>query len=67
MLADPEFTTPAEVDLLFGAGICAKIVGARMFRSSLGTVLQQTELGLIVMGEFEMQQENLNNARSSAI
>lgn len=54
-LADPKFDTPAEVELIFGAGIWAKILGPKIFRNSLGTVLQETEFGYVVFGRVMVQ------------
>lgn len=49
-LADPGFRIPAEVQMLLGAEVWAKIAGNDMYRNKEGTVLQDTYLGYICFG-----------------
>lgn len=53
VLADPKFDMPGEID--FGTGIWAKILGPRIYRNSLGTLLQETEFGYVVLGRVKKQ------------
>lgn len=51
-LADPQYNSPGDIDLLLGAGVWANIVRAGIYRSRIGTLLQETEFGYVVLGRF---------------
>lgn len=59
VIADPHYNIPADVDLLFGAGIWAKIMNANIYRSPIGTILQETELGHLILGRYELQADDI--------
>lgn len=58
VLADSGYNMPNRIDLLFGAGIWAGIVGPTIYRNPLGTVLQETAFGYIVLGIYEVGPED---------
>lgn len=57
-LADPEYNIPSKIDLLFGAGIWASSLGPGIYRNSVGTILQETEFGFIILGRYELGPED---------
>lgn len=63
-LADPNYAIPSDVELLFGAGIWAKIICAGVYRNKLGTLLQQSELGYLIL--WSASQETLSLSQVSA-
>lgn len=54
-LADPEYNLLGEIDMLLGAGIWSNIVGSRMYRSPVGTLVQETDFGYVVLGRIPVQ------------
>lgn len=59
LLADPEFSTPGEIDMLVGAGIFWKMLRSERILQRRGQpVLQKTLLGWIVGGEQVMSTQN---------
>lgn len=61
-LADPEYNSPGRIDLLFGAGIWAQMVNSTIYRNPMGTILQGTSFGFVVLGRCASDQ-----ARAMAI
>lgn len=59
ILADPEYNKPGPIDVLFGAGIWAKALGPTIYRNSLGTVLQETDFGFIILGRVRSGHEEV--------
>lgn len=57
LMADPEYYIPRNIDMLFGAGIWASTVGSGIYRNTLGTLLQETEFGFVVLGRYEIGPE----------
>ncbi|XP_017477271.1 PREDICTED: uncharacterized protein LOC108367187 [Rhagoletis zephyria] len=51
-LADPKFEKPAQVQLLLGVGVWARLMQDNMRRLSAGFVAQQTRLGWLLFGEI---------------
>lgn len=65
VLADPEYNLPAKVDMLLGAEIWASTIRAGVYRSRIGTLLQETEFGYVILGKFP--EEQLGKLVSAAI
>lgn len=57
-LADPQFKTPAPVQILLGARVWASIVEAGLFKHKNGALIQETRLGYIVLGQFLIEKAN---------
>lgn len=58
ILADPEFGTPAQIDLIFDASIWAETLGPKIYRNALGTVLQETDFGYVVFGRVKVHNDS---------
>lgn len=57
MLADPNYTIPAGVDAVFGAGMLAKHLSGQMIQGPGAVVRQLTKFGWIVFGEDTTNQD----------
>lgn len=64
IMADNTFCIPAPVDILIGASIWARIMRPKMYTNRIGTLIQETELGCIVIGLSETFQPSMEYNRA---
>lgn len=62
LLANEKFDVPAPISALLGAGVYADIIAAGLYKHIDGAMMQETQLGHIILGKFLVKKNSSYSA-----